>query len=71
MKNKANIQKEVELDQPVIPSSAAREYITEMLAELCAVAKRAGQEDLHMLLKLTYQVSQQVSEQVSQHVSEY
>ena len=67
MKNKANIQKEVEFDQPVIPSGEAREYITEMLAELCAVAKRAGQEDLYMLLKLTHQESQQVSEQVSEY----
>jgi len=62
MKNKANIQKEVEYNQPVIPPSAAREYITEMLAELCAVAKRGGQEDLHLLLKLTHQVARQVSE---------
>jgi len=61
MKRDVNIQKEVEYNQPVIPPSAAREYITEMLAELCAVAKRGGQDDLHMLLKLTHQVSQQAS----------
>jgi len=38
-----------------IPANAAREYICDMLVELCAVARQAGQEDLHNLLKLTTQ----------------
>ena len=38
-----------------IPASAVREYISDMLAELCVVAKQGGQEDLHALLKLTTQ----------------
>lgn len=40
-----------------IPKSAARDYITDMLAELCDVAERSGQEDLHILLKLTTQAA--------------
>ncbi len=38
-----------------IPPSAAREYISDMLAELCVVAKQGGHEDLYVLLKLTTQ----------------
>ncbi len=44
-----------ELEQFHMPSQAVRNYITDMLAELCLVAKQDGQEDLHVLLKLTYQ----------------
>lgn len=40
-----------------IPASAARGYITDMLAELCTVAQQTGQEDLHVLLKLTTQAA--------------
>lgn len=55
MKSEANNQIEVEPDQLAIPSPAVREYITGMLAELCRVAEQDGQEDLHILLKLTHQ----------------
>jgi len=55
MKSETNNQIKVEHDQLAMPSRAVREYITDMLAELCSVAKQDGQEDLHILLKLTYQ----------------
>ena len=38
---------------PVIPASVARNYIADMLCELCAIAQTAGQNDLHELLKIT------------------
>jgi len=38
-----------------IPASAVREYIADMLGELCAVAEQSGEQDLHVLLKLTTQ----------------
>lgn len=40
-----------------IPGNAARDYITDMLQELCIVAEQSGQEDLHILLKLTTQAA--------------
>lgn len=40
-----------------VPPNAARAYITEMLAELCVVAKQSGQDDLHVLLKLATQAA--------------
>jgi len=55
LKRKTKNPLEGELDQAEIPSGAAREYITDMLAELCVVAEQCGQEDLHILLKLTHQ----------------
>ncbi len=39
------------------PPVAVREYITDMLAELCQLAKESHQEDLHVLLKLTRQAA--------------
>ncbi len=38
-----------------IPARAVREYIADMLAELCRVAEKNGQDDLYVLLKLTTQ----------------
>ncbi|MCF6274695.1 MAG: hypothetical protein L3J05_02910 [Robiginitomaculum sp.] len=40
-----------------VPANAAREYITDMLAELCTVAAQSDQEDLHVLLKLATQAA--------------
>ena len=40
-----------------VPAHAARTYITDMLQELCEVAAQSGQEDLHILLKLTTQAA--------------
>ena len=57
MKRETKNEVEVELNQAEIPASAVRDYITDMLAELCVVAKQGGQEDLHILLKLTYQAA--------------
>ena len=45
-----------------IPASAARDYIADMLAELCAVAEQSGQRDLHILLKLTTQAARNFAE---------
>ena len=42
-------------DIATVPANAAREYIADMLNDLCAVAKQSGQDDLHALLKLTTQ----------------
>ena len=35
-----------------LPSGAARVYISEMLQELCLVAKQGGHDDILVLLKL-------------------
>ncbi|MCF6220105.1 MAG: hypothetical protein L3J65_03245 [Robiginitomaculum sp.] len=40
-----------------VPANAARDYITDMLQELCTVASQSGQEDLHVLLKLATQAA--------------
>lgn len=58
MRTNTNVQK-VEPDNfsPAIPANAARDYITDMLDELCIVAAQSGQEDLHILLKLTTQAA--------------
>ena len=38
-----------------IPPNAARQYIADMLGELCKVADETGQKDLLSLLKVTSQ----------------
>jgi len=48
-------------DIPAIPANAAREYIADMLGELCVVAKQSGQDDLHVLLKLAAQAVRNTS----------
>ena len=40
-----------------ITADAARGYITDMLVELCTIAKQSGQDDLHGLLKLITQAA--------------
>lgn len=57
MNRKTIEQIEREVSQEKIPTSAVREYITDMLAELCVVARHGGHEDLHILLKLTHQAA--------------
>ncbi len=55
------IQEISDIEISDIPASAVREYISDMLAELCVVAKKGGQEDLYALLKLTTQAARNVS----------
>lgn len=43
-----------------IPPHATRDYIIDMLTELCTVAKQSQQEDLLALLKLVTQAAQSV-----------
>jgi IS4 transposase len=38
-----------------ISVGAAREYISDMLNELCAIAEQSGQKDVEALLRVTYQ----------------
>lgn len=57
MSTKTNENKGTHDSSTDIPTSAARGYITDMLAELCTVAEQSGQEDLHVLLKLTAQAA--------------
>jgi len=57
MKRKTKSQIKVDPNRVEIPASAVREYITDMLAELCVVAKQGEQKDLHILLKLTHQAA--------------
>ena len=40
-----------------IPTDLARDYIIDMLVELCNVAEQSKQEDLLVLLKLTTQAT--------------
>ncbi len=50
------------LSQAKIPANAVRDYITDMLAELCTVAKQDEQEDLHLLLKITHQAARNAAD---------
>ena len=51
--------KDTIMQEPIrdISPHAAREYIIDMLAELCTVAKQGKQEDLLVLLKLVTQAA--------------
>ena len=40
-----------------IPTDLARDYIIDMLTELCSVAEQSKQEDLLVLLRLTTQAA--------------
>ena len=42
-------------DMSQISVGAAREYIADMLGELCALAQQSGQQDVEALLRVTHQ----------------
>ena len=57
MKLQTNPQDVTPASIHALSSEQARAYITDMLVELCAVAKQSANEDLHILLKLASQAA--------------